>query len=318
MSVRPRDLRLTVVGLPGSGKTSLLGAFGKGMRGPAGPGGFDLALSGELLEVRARMAEVLASEKCAKWTPPDPRTWLAEVDEVGRDRRKLLRLACTDTSGAELANTGPNLVEAVRDASLLLICVRLGTEGIARTLGTLTRVLARIAETQSEPIAQRARWWPWPRQAPVDVHHQRFGARRVLLALTGCEALLEGRPAHEIRSRIARLDPVAEGVRALGPDTVFALRRLARDDADFAVALTSAWGFCVRTGAPYLAAQSDPAHLGHRANLDDRIRDWVPFGVPEALGFLVTGAAVGPTCRFEPALLRDRFGPIPPPRPHHE
>ncbi len=130
--------------------------------------------------------------------------------------------------------------------------------------------------------------------------HMRLRASRFLLLLTKIDELAFVASRELARRSITAsplavanaIDPLALALDRVGERTLRRIRRAIGVNADLAVGLASATGFCRRDGASFL-------EWGRGRSSDERLRTWTPYGIHEALLFITTGRCVGPIQRID-------------------
>lgn len=140
--------------------------------------------------------------------------------------------------------------------------------------GSSSGVLSRIGLLSGRPAPRR----------------NRLGVKRLLLLLTKVDDIADAearaqRAAGEDVSAFAvarAIDPVGLAMEVIGARNLRRLRRALGAEAELAVGLASASGFCTRSGAAFSA--SSPVR-----SPDERLQAWAPFGVGDALRFLAYG-----------------------------
>jgi hypothetical protein len=102
----------------------------------------------------------------------------------------------------------------------------------------------------------------------------------VLASATARQRAVAGQPVSA--ADVARaIDPLGLAIEVVGARTLLRLCRSIRADAEFAVGVCSASGFCDR-GAPF--SRWSPGRTA-----DERLRAWAPFGVSEVLQYIALG-----------------------------
>jgi hypothetical protein len=196
------------------------------------------------------------------------------------------------------------MIREAKAASLVVLCLDASDRRMVNSLSRMTEVLGHLSEDQivDEPRPTPLAPWHlmkrWLEPADARGPRRRMHATRVLVVLTKADRLVQrglagaspGVSALEIASM---LDPLEQASWLVGRSAMVQIRNTMRHQAQLGICLTSAWGFCERTGAPYIDAQRAPGHAARRSTEEGRVLDWRPFGVRDALVFLATGECVG-------------------------
>jgi len=103
----------------------------------------------------------------------------------------------------------------------------------------------------------------------------------------------------------ARLSPVQMACELLDESNLLRILNALQPGAEFAVGLTSAWGFHPLTGRPFME-KDNPVGLSTQ-DRSQRLLNWRPFGVREALLFITAGVASGPVERVKASSLGTRL-----------
>jgi hypothetical protein len=173
-------------------------------------------------------------------------------------------------------------------------------------------LLAKLMDPLNPP------WWPINEVSPWYVRLRdwfglgeperreqkilRLRARRFLLLLTKVDlyasALLASMHPDDARGctpqqLAGQLDPVAQAAELLGDVVLRRILSALGPDAQFAIGFSSNWGFDPESGEPFMPDGRTTRGL-HGMSCHRRPADWQPFGVREAIDFMVTGVASGP------------------------
>ena len=222
----------------------------------------------------------------------------------------------------------PELVKAGREADALILCVDASRPRSDLWEAHLGDLLHRMAgRTSNEPPfgkwtlklgAWLDRWtpallkerlgWKWN---PPKTASRFLGAKRVLLLLTKVDLLayevLEGfrRPTEDLellptaelvkglrpRKMADMIDPIEQVRNTLGVSVLNTIRSRLAPGTEFGIGLTSAGGFDSASGEGFLDSGGQP--LSARTDGEDILRHWHPFGIYDALYFILTGKAQG-------------------------
>jgi hypothetical protein len=107
------------------------------------------------------------------------------------------------------------------------------------------------------------------------------------------ETLMRGTLAAQTPEELATLiDPVMQACELLGEVVLRRIDAALPPNARFAVGFCSNWGFDPQTGDPFMPDGLNPRGL-HGMKRQRRPGDWTPFGVLDAVDFIVTGTAAG-------------------------
>ncbi len=202
------------------------------------------------------------------------------------------------------------LLEAGRDAEALALCVDPLTPQRNRLARRMPRLIGefateRPARQQVLTVRHRImRMLGLARDAGSGQRREiRLNCERFLLVLTKADLLVTHhfdraearvRPGARPVDIARRIDPVRVAWRELGGTLLNQIRFHLPKDAQFAVALTSAWGFDPRTGRPLMDVDGAEPHLQAGEDRAELYKYWLPFGVREASLFLVAGRLEGP------------------------
>jgi hypothetical protein len=201
------------------------------------------------------------------------------------------------------------LIADAQKADAIVLCVDSSDPQLDRLAKGLRTILAAVAlpdyvKAASLPVGHRLLAAFGRAVDPPPVASRRLRAQRFLLLLTKIDLLVSG-PLDGGAHRDGRGPTPLAIARSLSPlevacEIVHAsnlLRILAalRPGAEFAVGLTSAWGFAP-SGYPFMEGSS-PVRLSNQP-ADRRTSDWRPFGVREVFHFLLDGRAAGPVERI--------------------
>ena len=320
-------LRCSLVGPMGAGKTHLLDACEQACVDPAAiqaPPYLEY-LGGAQTGVQSERASRGIADSKFRLAPTDrvneyeafvTATWPATFWHA--ERRKSLHLRFLDGPGGALF---PADVDRGRDpllvwerrliaesevADALVLCVDATDPQLDRLTQFLPGILAGISVSQpvSPPpprLGHRLRRLLHRAADSPPVTLRRIRARRFLLALTKVDRLASGPldatwPAHRasrpapltIAGNLSPLDLACELVDA---SNLLRILGALAPGAELAVALTSALGFN-SSGFPFMENHR-PTRLSAQP-INRRSADWRPFGVREALLFVLAGVTGGP------------------------
>lgn len=322
------ELQCTLLGPGQAGKTHLLDACEQACVDPAAlrappeleyvggaqtAGQSDRALRG----IADSPVPLAATDRVSTYEAYMTATWPATFWRA--ERRKSLRLRFVDGPGGALFPNDEDrgqsrllawerrLIAESQAASALLLCVDATDPQLDRLTRFLPGILSGIAV--SRPVSP-----PPPRLGhrllralrltadPPPIILRRVQASRFLLVLTKIDRLASGPPdnpwpAGRRGSRpaplavAARLSPLQLACELIDAGNLVRILGALTPGAEFAVALTSALGFNA-SGFPFMAS-----HRSTRLSsepVDRRSADWRPFGVREALLFVLAGETGGP------------------------
>jgi len=311
----------------GAGKTHLLDACEQACVDPAAPHTPpDLEyLGGPQMAEQSQRASRGIADSAFRLAPTDQThpyeafltaTWPATFWRA--ERRKNLRLcfldgpggalfpADTDRGKERLLDWERELIADAQIADTVMLCVDATDPQLDRLTEFLPRILSAIAA--SRPVSP-----PPPRLGhrllkllrraadPPAVTLQRVQARRFVLALTKIDRLASGPPEAAWPARrgswpaprtiAASLSPLELACELVDASNLLRIVGALTPGAEFAVALTSALGFNP-SGFPFMENHR-PTRLSAQP-INRRSADWRPFGVREALLFVLTGETGGP------------------------
>jgi hypothetical protein len=214
--------------------------------------------------------------------------------------------------------------ELIRDALVsdtLVLCVDATDARADLVTRYMRNILARLGQPYQRPLEKPLGYRLLKKlrlagEAPPPGVERRINARRFLLLLTkidqlvGREADWPEEPGEDFQpplpARLASgLSPVRMACELLDETNLLRIRNALRPDAEFAVGLTSAWGFHPLTGRPFMEGDN-PVGLSNQ-DRSQRLLNWRPFGVREALLFITTGETVGAVERLKAGSLGTRL-----------
>jgi hypothetical protein len=203
------------------------------------------------------------------------------------------------------------LIEESRQADAIILCVDSTSPQVDRTSRYLRNILAAIAQPLRiqpplPPPGHRLLRQMGRASDPPATTLKRIRARRFLLMLTKIDRLASGgldrtsaAARRAFRAPVPRaiastISPLALACEILDPSNIVRILNAVVPDAEIAVALTSSLGF---NAAGYPFAEDDvPVRLSTE-QADRQSADWRPFGVREALLFVLDGQTRGPVER---------------------
>jgi len=315
---QPR-LRCTVIGPSKVGKSHLLDSCDQACADPAA---YDLPVQLEFLGATMTKAEgsflLAPTDDVSVYEADLTATWPATFWRP--EKRMGLELRVTDGPGGALFPTAddrvnPNLpkwerdmLDGSRQADALVLCVDSTKPELDRISRFLRDILAKVAERQpvsapSLPPGHRLLKALGRAFDPPPDPLRRIQARRFLLLLTKIDRLvsapLDGAPQWSGKGPVPRdlarsLSPLALACELVDASNLMRILAALKPDAELAVGLTSAWGFN-EAGYPFMEDDS-PVRLSTQP-ADRKSSDWRPFGVREALLFLLEGRTGGPVER---------------------
>lgn len=218
------------------------------------------------------------------------------------------------------------MAQRVVKASTIVLCVNVVDLNLRLLYSEFSRLLAETAtrrpiprratfqETLQDGIGNRVRSWASrldyfrgaanrskPRSLrPTRTNGNGNGSRertclvadRFLLLLTQIDKLCDLAPDGILPRDLAHLiDPVAQAKQVLGSAFLRTLRNAVSPNGQMAVGICSAFGFHPDEGVPFADNAGRPriyTDLG-----DEMLKNWTPFGVREAIYFVLTGNCRG-------------------------
>jgi hypothetical protein len=213
------------------------------------------------------------------------------------------------------------LIEDGRLASTLVLCVDATKPQPDLVYRYMRNILANLGRPYQPELIE-----PWgyrmlkalrlARALPAPKAETRIPTRRFLLLFTKVDQLVDAVvdwPEDAPRDfepptpaqLASRLGPVQLACQLLDESNLLRIANALEPDAELAVGLTSAWGFNPFTGRPFMEADN-PVGLSSQSR-SRRFLNWRPFGVREALLFMVTGIARQPVQRVDPRTLQSRL-----------
>ena len=289
--------RLELVGGPGAG-TSELAAWGIGTIMEAGKRVRPTDLPGEY------SASVTATQEETFWRPA--RQFVSHL--VFNDGPGGLLFPGRETTPDEFAKffaerKGAEFLRAVETAETLVLCVDASEPRAELVSQYMRSVLAEAAKPYtpqpSRPLGhrflRRLRLAAKPKPLRTE---RRIRARRFLLLLTKIDQLLarqldwEDEDADGIEpprpaDLASHLSPVQTACELLDESNLLRILNALQPEAEFAVGLTSAWGFDPYTGSPFME-RDEPVALSSEERTQ-RLLNWRPYGIREALLFITAG-----------------------------
>ena len=158
----------------------------------------------------------------------------------------------------------------------------------------LYRLLRRFYLTREQPPgAQRLRRLPCANFLLLLTKVDRIVSPDVLDTAFGGPSLA-GDAARLTPLEVAELlDPVGQAIRAVGRSNLLTILNALRPEARFGIGACSAWGFNQNNGLPFMNSEGTDPVLMSVQERSERVKLWTPFGVQDALRFMVTGHADG-------------------------
>ncbi|HEX4955394.1 MAG TPA: hypothetical protein VF017_18540 [Thermoanaerobaculia bacterium] len=340
----PKTTRCVLMGPSQAGKTTLIHSFDQACSSPFDPDDpFRLEFIGgqgtrDLAEISSRTVleedyEIAPTDRTARYgasiTATEAKTFWRPA------RQHVAHLAFHDGPGGALfpaeqdeerfqqylAVWERQLIDDGRLASTLVLCVDATDPKPDLVSRYMRNILANLGRRYQpdlvEPLGYRmlkalrlARALPAPKQ------ETRIPTRRFLLLFTKVDQLVDAAvdwPEDAPRDfepptpaqLASRLGPVQLACELLDESNLLRIANALEPDAELAVGLTSAWGFNPFTGRPFMEADN-PVGLSSQSR-SRRFLNWRPFGVREALLFMVTGIARQPVQRVDPRTLQSRL-----------
>jgi hypothetical protein len=219
-----------------------------------------------------------------------------------------------------LAPWEKELIPEARVAETLVLCVDATDPQPDLLTRYMRNILAKLGQPYQrrleEPFGYRVlKVLRLADEVPPPGLERRIAARRFLLLLTKVDQLVSREPdwpesdkdyEPPMANRLAaRLSPVQMACELLDESNLLRILNALRPDADFAVGLTSAWGFHPFTGRPFME-EDNPVGMSTQ-DRSQRLLNWRPFGVRETLLFITAGVASGPVERVKSSSLGIRL-----------
>lgn len=312
-----------LVGPPGSGKTSFLTAIARAGMLAAGSGSTCLPLGHATWLVQDACRALRRSDPLAAPSLRDASYSFELRAPEDRSMEGVKRLIVYDLSGAELfaiaGESGAERAVASQPVDLASAQAK-GTQYLVLCIDVLDPrsddwevVLVGLIDNLASPAEEKRPG------SPALVHRPPRGPRllgfdRILLLFNRLDLLCQqasesstswdratpdGKlgPASSALSHALRrlrpydfakrIDPVAQAFDLLGEAAFAMLLSSMKPGAELGVGFVSAGGFDADTGLPFLRPDGGPA--SQQTEREDVLRSWRPFGVLEALDFLVWG-----------------------------
>lgn len=205
-------------------------------------------------------------------------------------------------------------IEAAREAHTLVLTVDLSNPEPDVLSGNLADLLGRcsVDVTCAPPPSPwlfrlRRRLGLTREQPPAAQRLRRLACRNFLLLLTKADRIVSpeilgaaqggsfraGAFSRSTPLEVARrLDPLGQALQAVGRSNLLTILNALQPGSRFAIGACSSWGFLPNGHAFMNRAGTDPVMSGHEGRAD-RVRLWNPYGVQDALRFMVSGSAGG-------------------------
>jgi hypothetical protein len=225
-----------------------------------------------------------------------------------------------DEGVPQLAIWESELLRNAREAETLVLCVDATDPRPDLVSRYMRKIIAELADDyppeQDLPLGYRMlRKLRLGTEAPPLRDERRIKAKRFLLLLTKVDQLL-ARPLdwdEDEDSKVepprpadlaAHLSPVETACELLDESNLLRILNALKPTSQLAVGLTSAWGFNPYSGRPFM---EDDEPVGPSAqDRAQRLLNWRPFGVREALLFITAGVTQGPVERVKRSVVQRR------------
>jgi hypothetical protein len=221
----------------------------------------------------------------------------------------------------DLSDKRNSVIAQAKTATSMILCVDITRPSVLTLQQQLPLAFAEIVEKHpvSTPIHFKEMLWNKLRGrfgGSTQDGHAFFeplclNVDRFLLMLTQVDKLCYQLP-HSIKQtvRIAEIiDPVEQARSLFGPELLKMIRNVLKPDADFAVSVTSAFGFHPLTGNSFADFDGRASPLSTDSG-EDILRRWTPYGIRNAIYFLATGRARGTVKRLLPGDFKPGPEPI--------
>lgn len=266
-------------------------------------------------------AWITATEERTFWRPE--RQHIAHLKILDGPGGALFPTEITEKDFSKhMAGFESELIKVGQFAGTLVFCV----DAKDPRLALLTRFMSRILANLGRPYQRRPeaplgyrllRKLRLAREVPPPAMGRRIEASRVLLLLTKIDQLVSDKP-HWSQKAVpgyspptpalvaAGLSPLDVACELLGEATLLRILNTLKPEAQFAVGLTSAWGFNPFNGKPFVK-DDNPISISTK-DPSRNLLNWRPFGIREALLFITTGEARRPMERVKASSLGSRLG----------
>ncbi|HVR99887.1 MAG TPA: hypothetical protein VMW27_24900 [Thermoanaerobaculia bacterium] len=342
-SLYAQATRCVLMGPSKAGKTTLIHSFDQACSSPFDPddpfrlefiGGRGTKVLAELAG-RTVMEEDYGIEPTDRIAHYEASITVTEAKTFWRTARQhVAHLAFRDGPGGALFPTEPDetrfsdlavweeeLIRDGRGAGALVLCVDATDPKPDLVSRYMRNILANLGQRYQpdlvEPPGYRMlKALHLARPVPALKKERRIPPRRFLLLFTKVDQLVDAavdwpedappefEPPRPVQLA-SRLGPVQVACELLDESNLLRIANALQPEADFAVGLTSAWGFNPFTGRPFME-ENNPVGPSNQSR-SRRFLNWRPFGVREALLFMVTGKARQPVQRVDPRTLQGRL-----------
>lgn len=302
-----------IIGPADSGKTTLLAALKRACEQEAED---ELNLGFVAEPETARLISLalgrMAKRQTARDSTNDVQNYPFEINLRGKSPnfwslplRVKLSVTMNDSPGGAVFPTedSPDLTDkrnlvlaAARNASSMILCVDITRPSVLMLQQQLSLAFAEIVEerTVSARLHIKERLWNRLHGVPNEESQLCLNVDRFLLMLTQVDKLCS-KLSDSVKQtvRIAEIiDPVEQARSLFGPELLKMIRNVLKPEADFAVGITSAFGFNPLTGNSFFDIDGSPTPLSTDSG-EDILRRWTPYGIRDAIYFLATGRARG-------------------------
>jgi hypothetical protein len=215
---------------------------------------------------------------------------------------------------AQLADWEMELIEGAKTADAIGLCLdptdmdhlaacHLYLPSLLGRISSSFEPQPRLPSTIFERILER-----FGIERPIDfteTARRHMRARRFILLFTKADLMVEqhlqskvGVGWVDVDERPVRLvemiDATRQACELLGEGVLHRILDALPPDGQLGVAFTSAWGFDPLTGYPFMEPRGNEPLLTEGTDRHERLRDWTPYGVREAMVFMLTGEAHAP------------------------
>ena len=218
-----------------------------------------------------------------------------------------------DLPNPQMAQWEEQLIDGATHADGIGLCLdATDADQLASCHLYLPGILARISSRPEPPPVRAATHWERLRDRigldsrPAADRRRRLHARRFLLLFTKADLLVGGRRVEQLGGedwvqyeqrpdRLAEhIDGVRQAAELLGESVLFRILAALPHEGQLGVAFTSAWGFDPDSGQPFMNPKGHDPLLMTAMHRQQRLARWTPFGVREAMVFLLTGEVLAP------------------------
>ena len=216
-----------------------------------------------------------------------------------------------DRGRSSLLDWERKMVEESRQADALVVCIDSTDSQRDRTSRHLRNVLTALSTSRQDPASRPVAPAAWRRlidrmlrrsTGPLPMPWPRIQTERFLLLLTQIDRFVsrpldpaspigEGGRSPTPLQIAAALSPVELACEIFQASNLLRILSALEPGAELAIGLVSAWGFDA-SGFPFL--EQDAPVYSRPQEYGRRTADWHPFGVREALCFLIDGQVGGP------------------------